>query len=503
MGQPTNKLKSQLTYAERSTLYKALEEKDWDKALKRAKTNPEEAQVWQETDPTIFGTKNGVGRELCMHAALRLDAPKDVIFAVLNAYSDALKGQDGKGRIPLHLLMHERTVIDQELVDLFLKIYDAGTDVKDKEGKIPLAIYNKNTTQLYRFIESKNWDMVVRHLKTNPAEGATWVFRKEKDGSLRWKLSPLHAALIYDAPAKVIAALIKAYPHGAKQVDDEGMLPIHLAFRNGCEEKIVDLLLEAHPEGVRELDSKGQVPFAHSRTIQSNRKGVVEKYTSTVVKLEKQDIVRDTDAFWETKLKEENTEWEEKVSNIKGEYDTDKAKMKKVHEEKMKELKADYEEKMKKLSGDYQKQITTQKSTQSSAAKKIESDYEYHLKIEKEKYEKESKELKDNLTQKLKETEDVVGKQKSIIDQLRQQVLSLEGELDLAKNVINSRKTAKDQVLMSRDEDDVTVEGSVAAKAPVISVTVEHQPETSIEEGTEAIYLNDDASVYTRDSRKV
>lgn len=113
--------------------------------------------------------------------------------------------------------------------------------------------YEQSPTPLYLAIEAKEWDAVLEmmenddypndeipHKKGNrrpypmsPKQQARcWVVRKEKDGRLRWRLLPIHAAIIFDANATVIDALLEAYPESASQKDDQGMLPLHLAFRN-------------------------------------------------------------------------------------------------------------------------------------------------------------------------------------------------------------------------------------------------------------------------------
>lgn len=114
--------------------------------------------------------------------------------------------------------------------------------------------YEQSPTPLYLAIEAKEWGAVLEMMENDdfqndetsrrngsrkrpypmsPKQQARcWVVRKEKDGRLRWRLLPIHAAIIFDANATVIDALLEAYPESASQKDDQGMLPLHLAFRN-------------------------------------------------------------------------------------------------------------------------------------------------------------------------------------------------------------------------------------------------------------------------------
>eukprot|EP00956_Cyclotella_meneghiniana_P010807 scaffold15119_cov63-Cyclotella_meneghiniana.AAC.6 len=121
--------------------------------------------------------------------------------------------------------------------------------------------YDSNPTELYLAVQKKDWDAAVAIASDYPHEASTWVSRKESDGKLRWRLLPLHAAIIFKAPEKAVSALLGAFAHGAACKDDQGMLPLHLAFRNGCDEKVVEMLLTAYPQSVDVQDRKGRTPM--------------------------------------------------------------------------------------------------------------------------------------------------------------------------------------------------------------------------------------------------
>ena len=78
-----------------------------------------------------------------------------------------------------------------------------GTDVEAVEpeafsGPGPfLRDFDDNPTDLYRFIQMKRWGRVMEVIQKSPEEAKIWIFRTEEDGTgLRWRLLPLHAALI-------------------------------------------------------------------------------------------------------------------------------------------------------------------------------------------------------------------------------------------------------------------------------------------------------------------
>ena len=121
--------------------------------------------------------------------------------------------------------------------------------------------YDTNPTELYLAVQRKDWEAAVERAAIVSQEASTWVSRKEGDGKLRWRLLPLHAAIIFRAPDRAISALLNAFSQGAACKDDQGMLPLHLAFRNGCDEDVVNLLLMAYPQSIDVQDRKGRTPM--------------------------------------------------------------------------------------------------------------------------------------------------------------------------------------------------------------------------------------------------
>lgn len=121
--------------------------------------------------------------------------------------------------------------------------------------------YDSNPSELYLAVQRKDWDGALERVATCPQEASTWVSRKESDGKLRWRLLPLHAAIIFRAPECTISALLFAFNQGAACKDDQGMLPLHLAIRNGCDENVVNLLLMAYPQSIDIQDRKGRTPM--------------------------------------------------------------------------------------------------------------------------------------------------------------------------------------------------------------------------------------------------
>ena len=121
---------------------------------------------------------------------------------------------------------------------------DVGPSYQDQ----PETDYDLGPTQLYTYIENKNWDSAIEWAKSHPIEARTWISRREPDdrNRIRWRLLPLHATCVFRAPLSLIDALIAVYPDGPGCVDDQGMLPIHLACRNGASRGVVMTLSLIH-----------------------------------------------------------------------------------------------------------------------------------------------------------------------------------------------------------------------------------------------------------------
>ena len=77
--------------------------------------------------------------------------------------------------------------------------------------------YYFDPTELYKLIESKNWDEVRLRIVEYPEESAIWITRVKKDGSLRWKMLPLHALLLLKAPTKIILETLKYFPEAGTE----------------------------------------------------------------------------------------------------------------------------------------------------------------------------------------------------------------------------------------------------------------------------------------------
>ncbi|CAB9514635.1 expressed unknown protein [Seminavis robusta] len=187
--------------------------------------------------------------------------------------------------------------------------------------------YDKNPTDLFLNLQKKEWAAAEKNANGDSLEARTWVTRKEKHGKLRWRLLPLHAAIIFKAPEKIVESLLAAYPKGAQSKDDQGMLPLHLAFRHGSSEGTVNLLLVAFPQSVNIKDRKGRIPLVLAQASASpNRDAFVRAlergptyYANAAAATERAAVTAEQRAIFDSKLIEVEKKHQQDVNILKEE----------------------------------------------------------------------------------------------------------------------------------------------------------------------------------------
>jgi predicted nucleic acid-binding Zn-ribbon protein len=122
--------------------------------------------------------------------------------------------------------------------------------------------YDKNITALYESITSCDWDVAIEAVTSRPKEARTWVVRHYEDSEdIMWRFLPIHSACARQPPASVISALLKAYPEGARCIDDQGMYALHYACGNQASREVIRLLLVANPQAAKAVDPRGMLPI--------------------------------------------------------------------------------------------------------------------------------------------------------------------------------------------------------------------------------------------------
>jgi len=211
--------------------------------------------------------------------------------------------------------------------------------------------FDKNPTVLYALVQKKLWKETIARAKKSPGEAQAFICRVEKDGRVRWRLLPLHAAIVFKAPEDVVETLLTAFPKAAEAKDDQGMLPLHLAFRNGASEAAVNLLLLAYPQSVDIPDRKDRVPLTLAKAAASPNREIYIKalgkgpshYAITALACARARIIAEQNAIFEAKLlqarashhcalSEVETEAKKKQQNIEIKVIQKEKELTKLHE---------------------------------------------------------------------------------------------------------------------------------------------------------------------------
>jgi len=169
------------------------------------------------------------------------------------------------------------------LVDSKAKDWVDPSSEDDESRQIPLEVnYDSNEiTYLYQAIEDKAFMAAIDFLESGKPDVVeqvkTWVTRYEKEDSrkIRWSQLPLHAALVFKAPFRLVQLLVEKYPRAVRCSDDQSMLPLHLAFRHAASDNVLHLLLKEYPAAMNAKDHKGREPLDFCKMGDAWKKGEI------------------------------------------------------------------------------------------------------------------------------------------------------------------------------------------------------------------------------------
>lgn len=227
---------NEVDYEHRTVLFRLVLKKDWENAIIRAKSSPDEANTWIVTK----GFKGNL-RFLPLHKACVLNPPESVVESLVAAFPEGAKSKDQDGWLPIHCGSFYGA--GQGVIDTLLVAYPKGAQSKDDEGRLPIH---------YACLKGAGTGVVESLLGTYP-KGAQ---SKDDEGRL-----PIHHACSKGAPDGVIMALLNSSPKGAQSKDDQGRLPIHHACRKNSSEKIIKALIKTYPKGPQVKDDQDKLPI--------------------------------------------------------------------------------------------------------------------------------------------------------------------------------------------------------------------------------------------------
>jgi predicted nucleic acid-binding Zn-ribbon protein len=206
---------------------------------------------------------------------------------------------------------------------------------KNSAGEL-VCDYDQSCTVLYEMLEESKWDEARVRCRTHPREVHTWIVRRDNSQKIRWRLLPLHAAVIFQAPFKVVDDLIKEHPLAAAKRDDQGMLPLHLAFRHKSDEAVIEKLLHQYPSGVIVKDVRNRLPLEHGKEIQYSS-NLMNLYAETYAKSQHHVDLNQATTVEGADMKLKSS-YESKVAALKDAYEARIDSLIKEHETMVQDL---------------------------------------------------------------------------------------------------------------------------------------------------------------------
>lgn len=237
-----------------------------------------------------------------------------------------------------------------------------------RDGGETVCDYDTSATVLYELLESSTWERARARCRSHPEEVRTWIVRKDKSLAVRWKLLPLHAAIIFQSPNFLVSALLEQYPAAAARKDDQGMLPLHLAFRHKQEdEDLLELLLVKYPKAVMIKDRRDRVPLEHGRESKFSAK-LMRLYADAVTAASrlvggKGGAPPTPSTFFSSSTLTAgerallDKDHKEELAELKNKYDAQIHKLKGLSSEQIQNLNHDAEKRVELIRADYEAQI--------------------------------------------------------------------------------------------------------------------------------------------------
>lgn len=323
-----------------------------------------------------------------------------------------------------------------------------------------LCDYDTSATTLYEMLESSNWDEARSRCRSHPEEARTWIVRKDKSLQVRWKLLPLHAAIIFQSPNFVVSSLLEKYPAAASRQDDQGMLPLHLAFRHKQEdEDLLELLLVQFPKAVIMKDRRDRVPLEHGRDC---------KYSAKLMRLYADATVAGSRALAAKTLSgcgmnSNHTATTSTNTSVRQKSETE-------HENQIAALRAKYDSNLQYVKQQFEERINTLREKNTVNTRQMRLSAAAERQVVAQQHQDEMNDLRDLLSQQ-------VGKDRDQVKRLRSQVENLQRQLQ--QNETQNESSAAEIALVQAYAEELKehLEQSVHDQLQIRNLALQQQDE--------------------------
>ena len=138
-----------------------------------------------------------------LHAVVKYNPPTEVIEAMIQADTDAVKGQDCLGRTPLHVACG--TGSDASIIRLLVRAYPEACDIEDVDGRTPLHLTCDTECVLFEGSQPTREPPTIDIVRALLSGSLKPVLIEDEDD-----MSPIEYAIISESDTQVVKLLQKA-----------------------------------------------------------------------------------------------------------------------------------------------------------------------------------------------------------------------------------------------------------------------------------------------------
>ena len=138
-----------------------------------------------------------------LHAVVKYNPPTEVIEAMIQADTDAVKGQDCLGRTPLHVACG--TGSDVSIIRLLVRAYPEACDIEDVDGRTPLHLACDTECVLFEGSQPTREPPTIDIVRALLSGSLKPVLIEDEDD-----MSPIEYAIISESDTQVVKLLQKA-----------------------------------------------------------------------------------------------------------------------------------------------------------------------------------------------------------------------------------------------------------------------------------------------------
>jgi ankyrin repeat protein len=209
--------------------------------------------------------------EIDIHEECRNQCRSSIILTYIDQHPESLAIADKHGRLPLHILLNNRSSsIDIAL--MMIEKYPAALQHKDNFGDLPLLIECRDRRRssiilacIEQHPESLRLPLLMgRRYQCRSSIILTYIKQHPESLAIAHKhgLLPLHILLENKSSSIDIALMmIEKYPAALQHKDNFGDLPLLIECRNQCRSFIISQCIALYPEALAIADRNGYLPL--------------------------------------------------------------------------------------------------------------------------------------------------------------------------------------------------------------------------------------------------